>query len=87
MQPGADSRHPGAGRVASVTIGSGSAPSPQPAEQLLGAQLDDDDQRLDDDPAAHLRLADAAVAERDRDLADARARRGLARNVISIWKT
>ena len=43
--------------------------------ELVGSQLDDDDERLDDDPAAHLRLADAPVAERDRHLADAGASR------------
>ena len=45
--------------------------------ELLGPKLDDDDERLHDDPPAHLRLADPAVAERDRRLADpgAEARR------------
>ena len=42
-------------------------------QQLLGTQLDDDDEGLDDDPPGHLALADAPVAEGDRHLADAGA--------------
>ena len=42
------------------------------AAELVPAQAHDDEQRLDDDPPAHLRLADAPVPERDRDLGDAR---------------
>ena len=55
------------------------------AAELSIRQLDDDDERLDDDPAAHLRLADAPVAERDRHRERGHDRE--ARNVISIWKT
>src|SRR4029434_7315822 len=47
--------------------------SGEPGSDLLESQREDDDQRLDDDPPAHLRLADAAFAERNRNLADAGA--------------
>src|SRR4029077_1220295 len=43
-------------------------------EELLGSKLDDDDERLEDDPPAHLRLPDAPVPEGDRHLDDPRLR-------------
>ena len=43
------------------------------AAQLVPAQADDHEQRLHDDPAAHLGLAEAPVPEDDRDLHDPRA--------------
>ncbi len=46
---------------------------PEARPDLLGTELDDDDERLDHDPPAHLRLADAPIAERDRHLADPRS--------------
>jgi len=61
------------------------APGPATA-QLVEAELADHEERFDDDAAAHLGLADAAIAERDRTSA-MRAPARLARYVISIWKT
>jgi hypothetical protein len=44
--------------------------------QLVPAQADDDEQRLHDDPAAHLQLSGSPVAERDRHLHHAGAETG-----------
>ena len=77
--PGAAPRPGGAGRSHPVASAARSLGRVTPARhrtaaaQLVPAQAHDDDQRLGDDPAAHLRLADAPVAERDRDLDDAGA--------------
>ena len=87
VEDDADARHARRRRFAEAGVGRPGRPvtpasrpagarTAQPPRDLLGPQLDDDDQRLDHDPPAHLRLPDAAVAEGDRDLADARARRG-----------
>ena len=50
-------------------IGGRRLPMEAPAE-LVDPELDDDEEGLDDDPAGHLRLTDATIAEDDRDLGD-----------------
>ncbi len=62
---------------ARVRSGRGSR-TPDAAAQALPAQLEHDQQRFHDDPAAHLGLADATLAERDRNLADPGAGAGRA---------
>src|SRR5581483_7743680 len=70
----------GRSSAAAATIAAGSvtiaptaaADAPERPPELLPAERQHDEERLDDDPAGHLRLADAPVPERDRDLPDAR---------------